>query len=54
MKKPKKGYWYKRYITECVLCGGGEGRRERQYTPKPKNPADRVDYQQYACGSHFV
>ena len=52
--KPKRGYWYMRYIRECVLCGAGEDRKERMYTPKPEKHEDRVDYTQFACWSHFV
>lgn len=43
-RRSGKGCWYKRYITECPICGRGYDVRERQYTPKPEDPADRVDY----------
>lgn len=43
MEKAK--YWYKNYISECPVCGRGEKRRERQYTPAPpKNSPERWDY----------
>ncbi len=48
------GYWYRFSITECVLCGATETLKERQYTPKPNDPAERYDYSQYACWSHFL
>jgi hypothetical protein len=53
-EKPKRKYWYKFHIEECVLCGSHEETRERQYTPKPENPADRYDFRQYACDHHFM
>ena len=55
-KKLKKGapYWYKYYTEECVLCGAGSTEKERQYSPKPKDPADRHEYKQTVCGCHFV
>lgn len=54
-EKHKKGskYWYFTYIEECVLCGGGETRRERRYTPKPENIEDRFSYTQFAHDHHF-
>lgn len=48
MKHPKgKGCWYMIYISECPICGRGDTIRERQYTPKPKDIADRYEYYQY-------
>jgi hypothetical protein len=53
-KHPKgKGCWYLHVVTECVLCGGGEYYKVRMWTPKPKNPAERYDYSQFACHGHF-
>lgn len=52
--KPKKGYWYKTYISECVFCGAEEKIKIRQYTPKPKEEKDRYVYEQLACKCHFV
>lgn len=52
-RKPLLPHWYKIYIDECVLCGAGGERRERQYTPKPKEARDRYDYRQSVCGTHF-
>lgn len=41
---PRK-YWYKHYITECPVCGGGDHIRVRQYTPAPeKYSQERWDY----------
>lgn len=53
-KKPKKGYWYKFYIEECVLCGCYEEWKERMYTPKPKDVMDRYERIETACGGHFL
>lgn len=54
-KKPKSGYWYMTYTDECVLCGRGETVKYRVYDrPKPEDIADRYEYSQYACGSHFL
>jgi len=53
-EKPKKGYWYKFYYEECVLCGSHREWKERMYTPKPKDPAERYDFSQYACEGHFL
>lgn len=49
---PKKKYWYKIYITECVLCGVGKKTKERVYV-KPK-PEEKVEFTQFACSMHFV
>lgn len=48
------GYWYFIYVTECVLCGGGDEWRERRYTPKPEKWEDRHEFSQHACSSHFI
>lgn len=53
-KKPKKGYWYKFYIEECVLCGWHMEWKERMYTPKPKDVMDRYERIEMACGGHFL
>jgi hypothetical protein len=54
-RHPKgKGCWYKIHIRECVLCMKTDEWRERMWTPKPNNPADRYDYKQFACWSHFL
>ena len=34
-------YWYKIVHAYCPVCGGGSDYRERQFTPKPEDPADR-------------
>jgi hypothetical protein len=54
IRKPKKGYWYKYYTEECVLCGAGGTEKYRQYSPKPDNAAERYDYSQTVCGGHFL
>lgn len=54
-KRKRKGYWYMTHIRECVLCGAGETTRYRVYDePKPANPWDRYEYEQFACWSHFL
>ena len=53
-EKPKSGYWYKFYTDECVLCGAGGTVKERQYTPKPDDPNDRYDYEQFVCDYHWL
>jgi hypothetical protein len=53
-KKPKKGYWYKFFYEECVLCGAHYEWKERQYTPKPEDIAERYKHIEYACGGHFL
>jgi hypothetical protein len=53
-KKPKKGYWYKFYEEECVLCGRYSVTKERQYTPKPESYLDRYVRREYACSGHFL
>ena len=54
-KKNKKGkYWYYISYHECQLCGAGEEYRDRRYTPKPKDPAKRREFNQFACDAHFM
>ena len=43
-RKPLPPHWYLRYIRECPVCGRGGEERIRQFTPRPENPADRVEY----------
>jgi hypothetical protein len=43
-RKPLPPHWYLRYIRECPVCGRSREERIRQFTPRPENPADRVDY----------
>jgi hypothetical protein len=53
-RKQLPPHWYKIHVTECVLCGGGKEHRERMYTPKPADAADRYDYEQFAHEEHFL
>lgn len=46
-------HWYFTYQWYCVLCGRSETTRERRFTPKPGDPAERFDYTEGACGDHF-
>jgi len=43
-------YWYKKFFTECRLCGRQSEWRERQYTKKPQDPLFRVEYRLDHCG----
>lgn len=45
-RKPMKKHWYKRYISECPVCGGSEDGLVRVYGKKPKNPSEWIDYRQ--------
>jgi hypothetical protein len=47
-------HWYFIYRWDCVLCSKSEETRERRYTPRPEDPADRCDYEEGACESHFL
>jgi hypothetical protein len=49
--KPRTGYWYEVWYSECVLCGRHHEYRERRYTPKSENP---YHFEQFACGDHFL
>lgn len=41
-KKPaQRRYWIRFWYGECVVCGRGNGYRERVYGRKPKNPKER-------------
>lgn len=43
VQKPRTGkYWYKITYEECPMCGNGRTWRERQYSPKPENPKERI------------
>jgi hypothetical protein len=51
----KRGYWYHFYHTECALCGAGDTYKERIYDkPKPEDPAERNEFEQFACPEHFL
>ena len=50
MIKNKQKYWYRTYITECVLCGRDTKYRERVYDKKLRG----IIYNQDACGKHFM
>jgi hypothetical protein len=53
-RKPLPPHWYLIHTEECVLCGRGSTWRERMFTPKPEDPADRYSFTQYACDTHFI
>lgn len=42
----KKGVWYKIYIHECPVCGGGGIERTRMPAPAPDDPDERYEYDQ--------
>ncbi len=50
----KNSYWYFKTIEYCVLCGKEIVYKERQYSPKPKDPADRIKIKEFACQIHFM
>jgi hypothetical protein len=52
MKKIK--YWYKTVTYECVLCGKETTHKYRVYGDKPTDPADRFEWHQDACATHFI
>lgn len=47
----KQKYWYHTTIYECVLCGKQTKYRERRYTTKPEDYAERYEYNQEACNN---
>lgn len=52
--KPKRGYWYEFFYSECVLCGSQRNYKYRVYDrPKPENDSERYHFEQFACGDHF-
>ena len=54
-KKPTKGFWVLYTWSECALCGRPDNTRERMYTPKPKDPAERHKQGElFACDCHFM
>lgn len=55
MKKNKK-YWYLFNIVECPLCGKMDKYKERKYSKRPENKADRYFYEQvydYCDGGYY-
>jgi len=53
-RKSLKPHYYKIFIEECVLCGLTITTRVRVYGKKPKRLSDIYDYEQFACGEHFM
>ncbi len=43
-------HWYFRYIDACPLCGRESEYRERKFSPKPEDPAERVKFTEVWCG----
>ena len=52
-RKGKGKYWYFITVEECVMGDSEHVYRERRYTPKPENHAERYDYIQFMCSSHY-
>lgn len=50
MADKKKKYWYLFTVFECPVCGSWETIKERQYTPKPEDPAKRHEFVQQFDG----
>lgn len=53
-RKGKGKYWYFITISECVMGDSHSEYRERRYTPKPENGADRYLYTEYFCDNHYL
>jgi UDP-2,3-diacylglucosamine pyrophosphatase LpxH len=54
-KRPQqKPHWYIIVTEECVVCGHTHTAKIRRYDEKPKDPARRFDYQQFAHPHHFI
>lgn len=49
-----RGSWYHETVIECAVCGRTETIRERRWTEKPDDPADRCDLITSACTDHFL
>jgi hypothetical protein len=45
----KINYWYKFITYECVLCGKSDRYKVRMYNEKPKDIAERYEYNQVTC-----
>lgn len=43
----KRKHWYLVTIHACPICGHEKVYRERQYTPKPSNRQERIQYHEY-------
>lgn len=46
-------YWYKFYTEFCPSCGVEDSWKERRYTPKPEDPAERYSYSEVWCRCCF-
>lgn len=52
-RKGKGKYWYYIITESCVMGDTEHEYRERRYTPKPEDNADRYEYKEYFCGNHY-
>lgn len=52
--RQKETYWYKQWIRECALCGYTQKYKWREFTPKPDDPNQRIEFEQTACSEHFL
>lgn len=43
-RKALPPHWYKTTIHACPVCGRERVYRERQFTPRPKDPRERFEY----------
>ena len=51
----KRGYWYKHYVEECVLCDRiTKWKVKIRGIPKPTDKAKQLHYEEVVCGEHFV
>lgn len=46
MTDKSEKYWYFISVIECPVCGDIETFKERKYTPKPEDSAERHSYEQ--------
>jgi hypothetical protein len=53
-KRAHRPHWYFISAEQCVLCGREYVERERRYGKRPKKWADRHEYSEFACTSHFL
>jgi len=41
-KASRQRHWYRFFVGECPVCGRDQSYRQRIYSPRPIDPADRV------------
>jgi hypothetical protein len=43
-RKPLPPHWYLIYVRECPVCASTKVERIRQFTPRPEDALNRVEY----------